>query len=260
MITTTDPIYFGGVSILTVPGWMTTGTDTFPYPSRDVRNSHIANSNLSVTTSAFFTGRKLGVRGVIARSRREELDSSISELRRILKSKNQTLQLPVFGEQRQFYQVTVSNIAFKDVRGGYAEIDIELTATDPYSYKLTSVQPLDLVNVTVPTKSTQITFNGTASQVPIITYAIDSLTGGTNKTVTIQNEATGVSISVQRTWSASDVMVINSYAKTLTVNGTDTEFTGNFPEWDSGLGGILYTDTFSTRQVDLRVAYTQRDS
>lgn len=258
LIKTTDPIYFGGVDLNSISGWRTTDTDTYRYPKRDTTEFPIAYSNQQAITSAFYTERMLSISGVITSTGREALDDSISELRRILEPINQTLQLPVSGNQRIFNEVTVTNITISDVKGGYAAIDIELATTDPFNYSLTSVELLNIINLTSGNKSYPVTLEGRGDQAPIFTLTLDTVTNGTNKTITISNPATGKSISIEGVWAANDVLIINCKTKTVTVNAVDVDFDGSFPVWAKGLGTINYSDDFTQRQIDINVVYTKR--
>jgi len=254
----TDSILFDGVNLLSVAGWRTTGTDTYRYPKRDVKVLNLASSNDTATTSAFYAGRSINVRGVIARSSRELLDASITELKRILEKYNKTLELPISGERRQFYKTTVTNIMITDVGGGFAKIDIELATTEPFNYEITSTTLLNVANLTSGNKSYPVTVDGSADQAPLITYTVDSFTTGTNRTVTFNNPITGLSLSIERTWTAAEVMIIDCKNKTITINGVAIDATGNFPVWAKGAGFINYIDNFTARQVDILVTYIKR--
>lgn len=258
MGTFTSPIYFGGIDINSITGWITTGTDTFRYPSRQVNTFNLAQSDNSVTTSAYFAGRKINIRGMIRVSGRENLDDSISELRRILEPINQTLQLSVSGNERKFNDVTVSNVSISDVGGGMAKIEIELTASDPFNYALTTTQALNVSNLTTTPMGYSVTFGGTTSQLPIITCTIDSITAGTVAGMTFSDGTN--SISIDRTWAALDILVVDCQNQTVQVNGDDVNFTGNFLEFNQGITYLSYSDEFTARQVDINVIYTKRYS
>lgn len=253
-----EPVYFGAISLNTINGWMTTGVDTFRYPNRDVKNFPLAYTNNSLTTSAFYTGRPIHVRGVLMLTSRNELDDAIGELRVLLEPINQTLQIPVSGRQRQFYKVTVANISFADVKGGYISVDIEFTTTDPNSYETITTEALNIIALTSGNKSYPVTFAGTGRQVPTFTYTLVSATNLTNRTVTFINPLTNKSIAVQRTWVAGDILIINGLAQTLQVNGVDTTYSGNFLDWARGAQFINYTDDFTARQVNINATYIKR--
>lgn len=258
IMTITDPIYFGGVNLNSINGWLTTGTDTFRYPTRKVNTFNLTQSDSSVTTSAFFTGRNINIRGIIRVYGRENLDDSLGELRRILEPINQVLQLSVSGNSRKFYNVTTSNISISDVSGGMALIEIEFITSDPFNYALTTTQALNISNLTTTPIDYSLTFDGTTTQLPIITCTIDTITASTVTGMTFSNSTQ--SITIDRTWTALDILVIDCQAQTVTVNDTVVNFTGNFLEFSKGINYLRYSDEFTARQVDINVIYTKRYS
>lgn len=256
----TDPIYFGGVNLLTVSGLTIAGYDPFRYPERRVTTNSVSTFDLSVTSSANFSGRPVNVRGIIARTSRELLDESIHELNRILKPIKQDLKMPIRGQQMLLKSVTVQNIAYKDVVGGYIQVDIEFFADDPVIYALTETAVLAVSNLTSGIKSYPITFEGSDNQWPRITFTLDSFTGTLNRAITFENPATETSITIERSWTAGEIVVINCEPgnQYVTVNGSAVDFSGNFPYWATGAGFLNYTDNFTARQVDISLHYTKR--
>ena len=253
-----DPITFDGVDFNSIAGWMTTGTDTFLDAVRDVRNYHVKNTNESRTVSNYFESKKLTIRGIFAVSGREALDSSITRLKEITYEANKNLVLPIAGVPLQFENVTVENIVITNVAGGYAEIEINFVVGDPYSYATTTSELLNVINLASGNKSYPVFVEGSGRQVPVITYTVDSVTGGTDATVTFSNPITGIQISINRTFTAAEVLVIDCKSKTVKVDGANVEFSGNLMEWATGNGFVNYTDTFTTRQVDINVTYRKR--
>lgn len=253
-----DEVKFGAYNLLSVPGLRITGIDTHREANNEITSFDLAFADKSVTTSSFQHNKPLNVRAVIARRNRDELDASIGLLKKILRPKNQTLRVPVEGSPRDFYEVTKQNIAFEDTNGGYTAVDIEFRCDDPYSHDITSTTLLNVSNLTSGNKSYPVTIEGTAPQLPLITYTLDSFTIGSNRTVTFTEPESGMFISVQRTWVAAEVLTINCLTQEVQVDGEDVEFTGNFPEWEAGDGFINYTDDFTARQVDILVTYLKR--
>lgn len=253
-----DVLLFNGVNILSVPGSMVTGIDTLRYPKRNVTNNRLANVDNSVTTSAFYDGKPVNIRLVITRSTRDDLDAAVSELRRILEPINAVLQIPIQGTPRKYNKCTVSNIAFKDVGGGYAAVDIEFLSSDPFYYDTTPSTMLSVANLTSGNKSYPVVVYGTARQLPVITFTINSLTTGSNRTVAFTNPISGATISIQRTWAALEVLIIDCLNRTVQISGVDVDFTGNFLEWDIGNGFLNYTDNFTARSVNISSIYYRR--
>lgn len=258
MISYTEPVYFNGTSLQSIEGLTITGVDTFRYPNRDVQNSSLAFVDSSITTSAYFNSKPINIRGVIAVQGREILDTRIDSLRQVLDGSNKVLKVIVEESYRLFNKCTVKNIAFSNQAGGYIEFDSEFVSADPHSFNTVTTELLNVINLTDGLKSYPVTFYGTATQLPIITYTLDSFTNGTNKTVTFTNPLESKSLSVQRTWTAAEVLVIDNLNQTVKVNGTAVDFTGNFLEFATGSNFVNYSDDFTTRQVDINVTYTKR--
>lgn len=258
MITITDPIYFNGTDINSISGWLTTSTTTYVYPSRNVNVFGIVNSDNSITSNAYFDGNKITVEGVIRVSGRENLDDSLSQLKKILKPINKTLQLPISGEQRKYTNSTVENIAITDVAGGFAKISIQFITKEPYSRALTSTTLLNVANLTSGDVSYPVTFTGSGLQLPIIQLTFDSGSPTSNRTVTFTNPYDDTYIAIQRDWTASDVIVIDCDNKQVLANDSAIDFEGKYLEFNDGAGFINYTDDFTTRQVDITVTYTER--
>lgn len=258
IIKTTDPIYYNGYNILSyVPGWFTTGTDVNRLANKTVDTFDLPNNPYSATTNGTYNGKDIMISGILRTNGREALDSALSLLRRMFKVDNATLQLPVSGEQRYFYNCSVRSVVPENIKGGYAEITIMLHADDPYSYATSTTELLNIVNLTSGNKSYPVTVEGTASQLPIITFTVDSVTGGTNANVSFYNPS-GKTIIVSRTWTANEVLVIDCKAETVKVDGLTVDYMGQFPEWESGSQYFNYNDTFTARQVDINLTYSKR--
>lgn len=87
------------------------------------------------------------------------------------------------------------------------------------------------------------------------TITFSAITGGTNQAVTFGNNGTGQQISVTRTWAATDVLVVDSITRTVTVNGTAVDYSGAFPEFQTGTQAFAYSDGFTTRTFNINVVY-----
>lgn len=253
-----DDIRFNDVSLYTVEGLKFVSSDPNRFQNRRVKNEPLANSNYSVTTSAFYSGRVVNLKFYIALSGRELLDASITKLRQLTNGVNKTLVMPIQNSSYIFYNVTLNNFALSNVSGGYAEINMEFISADPYYYSSIDTELLNVINLTSGNKSYPVTFEGTAELAPVIVYTLDSVTNGTNKTVTFSNPATSTSISITRTWTATNVLVVDCLNKTAKVNGSNVDFTGNLLTWESGSRHFNYTDDFTARQVDINVVYRKR--
>lgn len=255
----TDEVIFGSNRLQSVNGLTVTAIDNNRMAKRAVANNSLAYTDNSVTTSAFYHEKIINVQCVIALSGRELLDASLGELRRIIQPINQTLIIPVETAWREYHRVTMQNYSLSNVAGGYAEVNIEFIAGDPFSYDRTPTTLLSVSGLTSGNKSYPVTVHGTADALPYsIAYTLNSATLTTNRTITIEDPSTGYGITVQRNWTAADALVINCQDKTVTVNGDDVEFTGNFMNLGVGDGHVNYTDDFTARNVNIVIGYYKR--
>ncbi len=104
------------------------------------------------------------------------------------------------------------------------------------------------------------TFGGTAPfQLPIITVTYSAIgSAPVLGMVSIGNDSTGQQINVLRTWSATDVLVVDCKQNTVTANGVAASFTGAFPAFSVGSGTLDYLDNFASRTFTISaVCYRQ---
>lgn len=240
-----------------VPGLIVVGTNPYQTPDRLLNTNPVGSANKSVTSSAYFQQKQLQVKVEIGVSDRDTLENSIDLLEQIVQAREAILAVVQNSVSRQ-YTATMSSVITIDTQGGWAAITITFRCSDPYGYDTGSTS-LGSTRFTGSTKNLAFIIAGTAEwQLPVITITLNSLTGGTTKNLVIGNSATGQQITVTRTWTAADVLVIDSYLRKVTVNGNEVAFTGAFPEFNKGSGSLDYSDTLTTRDVTVAAAYTKR--
>lgn len=254
----TEPIYFDSVDLNSITGWLTTSTVSYRHPQRVVSRFGLVNNDNAIVDSAYYNGSTVTIEGIITADGRENLDSSISELKELLEPINVDLELMISGERRKYIETTMTNIVISDVNGGYAKISIEFATKENVSRSISATSLYSVANLTSGDVSYPVIFAGTAKQLPVITITFDSGTPTANRTITVENPATGKTISVQTGWTATDVLIIDCDNKTVTQNGIETVYQGNFLEWASGAGHINFSDDFTTRQIDIAISYTKR--
>lgn len=253
-----DPVIFNGADINAIDGVQVTAINPFRFQNRTVTNNDLAFADGSSTSSAFYGKRVINITAIIAQSTRNLMETSLAEIRRVLNPVNKTMSLPFENQYRYVYECTLSNLTISDVAGGYCKVELEITAADPFSYDKITTELLNVVNLTSGDKTYPVTVEGTADQPPIVTVTIDSLTLSSVGTITITNPTSGASIEVSSVYDASDVLVIDCFNRTVTINGISNDFSGNFPTWESSDEYFTYQDDFTERQVDVNVIYTKR--
>ena len=76
--------------------------------------------------------------------------------------------------------------------------------------------------------------------------------------VSIANNVTSQTIDITRNWSINDILVIDTFNKTVQVNGADVAFSGAFPIFPPSAATFGYSDGFITRNFTFNVVYAKR--
>lgn len=252
-----ETVTFDGNDLASVSGLSIIGTDPHRPSVRDLNSAPLARIDRSIVTSAFYTSRKIHVLASLQASSKANLQSALRTLESLLQTKEGLLVFSIAGVSTQF-TATKNNIMLSNEAGGFAELDIEFYCSDPMGYAVSSTTLYNYAALVGGSYSFAVTWSGNVTQQPVITITLNNVTGGTAKTITVSNPTTGVQLNILRTWANSDILIINSKTKTVTVNGVDISFTGGVPEW-SVKQPINYADDFTTRNIAVNLVYQIRN-
>lgn len=248
----------------TVTGLTVLAFNPYRPPRRDLTIAELTHIDNSKVNSAFYREREIMVRVGIARATRNLLEKSLDQLWVMLHGiekeliLNQSQNSSGQDSTRKYYCTFREAIVSRD-GGSYIEIELYFACSDPFGYDTVDTTLLELNGSTLATRSDVISVSGSARyQVPVITITYTTVTGATNKAVSVGNPTTTQVVSVDRTWANGDVLEIDSFNKTVKVNGVDVEFTGAIPEWEPGSGFWYYADTFTTRSMRAHLTYKKR--
>jgi hypothetical protein len=253
---------FDGNSLNAIAGLSVLSVDAWKPPKRSLSLYNIARTNKSKNSSAFYTEKYVVLRCSITRDTRALAEVSLNSLMTILQGLEKSLVVPGAGTQESFI-CTYQDFVPKVGGGAYMEFDLVFACSDRFGYETTLTLLKQVSNYTSSTRSDSFTVGGSAPwQQPVITYTVNSVTGGTNATVTFGNDLTGQVVTITRTWTAGDVLVIDKPNGTVKVNGIDVVFTGGIPEWapsiNGSLGYLTYSDTFTARDVSYNAIHYRR--
>lgn len=252
------PLFFNGVDLqAAVPGLQITGIDPEGLPEQEINIASIASSNQSALVSKYYKKRYINVHATIRCPRMDLLQASFDTLKSITRGNEKPLVIDQAGARRQ-YIASLEKLNIDEKQGGYATFVMPFICTYPFGSDVVLSNALSIDGISAAFRASYMTLGGTAPQRPIITVTINAVTGGTNSELSIGITETSQTITVSRTYTAGDVLVINSENSMVTVNGTEVEFTGPILELDPGAYTLTYHDTFTTRDVDIRIDYHKR--
>lgn len=248
-------LYFNSNNIGAIAGVDLYNFDVHQLPERDIKINKVARRDLSIITSSEWTQKEIPAYMDICSGTRAETEDTVQYVKSLLQPQNGKLELEMGGDVVS-WTATMNEFQTEWV-GNKAYVEVTFLASDPLGRK-SLVSGATGTAVTTSTWESNMTIEGSATALPIITVLFNAVTGGTSKSVTIRNAKTTQGMTINRTWLAGDELVINSDALTVTVNGTAVDFTGMFPQFPVGNQQVTYLDTLTTRNVNISLSYNPK--
>lgn len=247
-------VKFNGNDINQVQGvWLYDYTAT-NLPERDINIHKLARRSLSIVTSSEYTQKVIPVLMRVCSGDRQDTEATLTYIKGLLQAQNGTLEV-LQSDDWYEYTATMNEFNIEWQRStAYVQI-IFLVSTPVAESKDESV--LVSFNTTLPSDSAGFIVQGSYLSEPTINVVINSVTGGTGS-ISIINASTNQGITITDTFTASSELEINSNDYTVTLNGRNVDFQGIFPTFPPGAQRIGYSDTFSTRNVDVTVTANTR--
>lgn len=241
-----------------VPGLIIVATDPYKFPTRQLSVGKVANTDRSVMSAAFYQDKKINVTVEIGQTTRELLEAAYDTLTALLQGQEQALVCSYAGGTRQ-WTATLNDIVPDEIKGGHGTFDIIFECADPIGTDVNST-PIFSNNLSGASNTNNFILGGSAPwQMPVITITLTSVTGGTNKTMTLANTLNGQSVSITRTFANGDVIVIDPRTEKVTVNGSEVQVSGSIPKFAPNVAaGLSYSDNFTTRIRQTTAIYYKR--
>ena len=229
-------------------------------PDYIAKKYELAHGNKSVIPYINHPSKEITLRGTLIGTSIANLDALIDTFKSYFKGKDKNLDIDYNGGTRR-YVCTLGNPIRIQREGGlaFAKFMVELICTEPFGKDTSNTTAVTATGRTLALYTDTYTFLGTAPvQYPIFTVTLTALTGGTAKTIILGNDSTGQALSVTRTWATDDVLVVDTFNNSVTVNDIEVDFSGAFPTFETGEHDISYSDDLTTRTLDYSVVYAKR--
>lgn len=235
---------------------ITTDIQHLDQPDESAGLYEIAHANRSTIPYTNYPKKKVIVIGTLVASSISALDTLIDTFKAYFATKEGNLDIGYGGGTRR-YIATKTAIGI-DRPGGlsHAKFVVEFTCTYPFGRNTTTTSALSASGRTSASYTDSHTFVGTAQfMLPIWTITINSVTDGGNY-LQVGNAGNGQTITItDTTFAASDVVVIDTMNRRVTVNDIEVDFIGAFPEFPAGSATLSYSDNFTARDFDIDVDY-----
>lgn len=219
----------------------------------------LAHANGSVMPYTEYGSKIIQLQGTVTGVGVADLDNNLDIFRGYFAQDGQNLDIAYNGGTRR-YVCTMTDLQI-DRPGGlsWCNFTVLLTSLFGFGQDIATTSLVSATAATGATRADAVTFAGSAPyQLPVATMTYTALSGSGTQTVNFGNNANGQQITVSRTWTTGDVLVIDCQNRLVTVNGVPTDYAGGFPEFRPGTQTIAYADSFTTRTFNYSVTYYKR--
>ena len=240
-------VKFNDNDISLVEGVFLTYYNATDLPERDINIHKLARRSKSIITSSEYTQKTISVRLWVCGHERQATEAILTTVKGLLQPQNGELVVEQSGILVR-YTATMNEFNIEwDAQNAF--VDILFIASTPIA---TSLDTSVLANMSTTLSSASVTFTvgGSAVSEPTITVVINSVTGGTG-TINLFNAGTNQGIAITDTFADGDIIEVDSLEMSVTHNGQEMDFVGIFPTFVPGSQQLSYSDTFTTRSVDI---------
>ena len=255
-------VEFDGNRLDLVPNVDVYNYDFTRLPRRDLKVFKIARRDLSILTSGEYIDREIPVWLDICSGTRQDTEATLTAVKALVQKQNGLLRVLLGGEVIEF--TATLNEFNTEWNGPHAYCNLIFLATTPLGQATTSQTLFLMTGITGSTSSAAFVVDGSFTAEPVISISINAVTGGTGGSINIYNGRTnqGITVTANQTgftsFAAGGLLEIDSSNYTVQYNGINVDFTGLFPTWPAGTQSVAYSDTFTTRTVDVSASYKPR--
>lgn len=248
-----NPTFYFNGNILNSVEFFTIDSIVIEPIQRDTKTHVRSYDDGNVPTVQFYRSRKIRVAGHFATDY-DTMQIKLRELDKLLRGVNKTILFDINGDFIQFMG-TLESQTLGDPLGGYRTVSLVFDVHGVFGEN-TEAKTYNAIGITDASDSTNVTNDGSYDALPTITIDINSLTATSSEEITIM--IGDDIISVIRSFTAGEQLVINCKDKKTTVDGTEVSVQGKYPTIDTGLQTVTYTDTFTVRNVDMQITFNER--
>jgi hypothetical protein len=169
------------------------------------------------------------------------------------------LKVKITNSTYRLFYGTCKNPIITYLGNGKATVDLQFVCADSFGYDVADTSlTFPGTPATGSTSSQTVNISAKYIQLPVIALTLSSLTGATSGQIVLKNTTTNEQITIPRTFTNADIVVINAKLKLVTVNGVEVEAFGKPLTLLPGNNTITHQDTFTTRSIAFTGSYNRR--
>jgi len=233
-------------------------TDVYSAPTNKIQADALAERDGALVVKQQYDSKPFTVTGYLRADTQEELEMLMDVFKAAMAVKSQPFEIAHAGGTRRYLASARNDIISRNKRLTTATFSVEFFSPDGMGWDIESTDLIESMNISLHNQSIPILVEGSYKADPIIKVTVNTVTGGTAKTISLGNAETLRSVQVTRTWVAGDVLEMDTLKGELLVNGEPEEYRGALLSFQPGPNALVYNDDFTTRDVTILSSYTRR--
>lgn len=224
-------------------------------PIREIQSEILSFQDGHTIVTDFWRSRTIVIGGTINATSAAHLADELDTLKQNLSGRNKNLDIP-YGDSTRRFKATLTSFSAPEEFWNITHIPYTAEfLCQPFGYA-TSTTSFTADDVTASSYEDSHTTVGTYKPEPTITLTFNSASDVTS--VAFTNTTTGDTITIEETIAEDDVLVVNCETHKVTLNGTQIDFNGPIPVFNTGENEFQIDVGSTSHDYDLSATYTPR--
>jgi len=227
---TQDVIAFNGYGLQNA-GIITSLGDWDDLANVELNSFNFPRDDGGAVLSKYYRGREIRAKITIKAATAADFQTLLDGFKKGIRTTEGFLDiLPPGTTETRRIKATCTKIAFGRQHYNVTYITAEVTfqALEPFFYAV-NAQSLQL-QAQSGSFSAELTNDGSADSLPTLYFIFGAGTAATE----LQINAFGLSLTIPSTYANNDVLIVDSKNKSVTKNGVEIDYTGQFPKFPPG--------------------------
>lgn len=247
-------VSYDSVSIQDNDNYIPKIVDHISAPDREINYYDLSLRGGSKVVDAYYKSKEIVVSGIVKGDTASEFQQKVDELKELFSRIGKNLDISWRSTTRRYKCTCISHTLPSDYYNlTFINYEARFLAYEGFGRSISDTS-ISTSNVSTAVFERSTTITGSCEAMPTITVSVDSETSLT--AIKFKTNSTTDEISIPYAYTAGDVLIINCENKTITINGTAVDYTGNFPRFAPGSLTYTFTMTSTANQVDMTISYT----
>lgn len=225
-------------------------------PTKQAQYYALSHANASALPFVDYPTKPITITGTLVSDNIVDMDALIDTFNGYFINQDANLDIDYNSGTRRYIGTALTMQINRPGNLAWANFTVTFSTSQAFGQATTTDTIVNTSGITTSSANYTHTFLGNAPFLaPVVTVTLASVTDASGGNIVIGNNATGQQITVTRTWAATDILIIDSSQKTVTVNGSPVDFSGAFPIFSTGSQILTYLDNLTARNYSINAVY-----